>query len=210
MSWLGVVRSDLWSNRVLASRLLIEQPRTIRRRGPFGREVRYSLVSKSESTKHLHTYLNDHLAGSVSALELLDYLIERHEQDRFGKFFRDLRNEVQADQDTLRDLIRRLDVEESSVRKAGAWIAEKLGRAKIAAADVQDSYGLLQALEGLALGITGKKLLWRSLAKIASSATKLQGTDFARLEKRADEQIERVEVERLLTARAALSDREQT
>jgi hypothetical protein len=175
---------------------LIEQRRTIQRRGPFIREVRYIFVDESDSTKHLHTYLNDHLAGSVSALELLDYLIEHHEQDRFGKFFRDLRNEVQADQDTLRDLIRRLDAEEGSVRKAGAWIAEKLGRVKIAAAGVRDNYGLLQALEGLVLGITGKKLLWRSLAEIASSATKLHGIDFARLEKRADEQIQRVEAER--------------
>ncbi|MEY2492103.1 MAG: hypothetical protein QOH24_1054 [Verrucomicrobiota bacterium] len=167
-------------------------------------------MNESDSTKHLHIYLNDHLAGSVSALELLDYLIEHHGQDRFGRFFRDLRDEVQADQDTLRDLIRRLDAEESSVRKAGAWIAEKLGRVKIAAAGVEDNYGLLQALEGLVLGITGKKLLWRSLAEIASRETKLQGIDLARLEKRADEQIERVEAERLLAARAALSDRDQT
>jgi hypothetical protein len=200
----------LCPNRVLAFRLLIEQGRTIRRRSPFIREVRYSFVNQSDSTKHLHTYLNDHLAGSISAVELLDYLIERHEQDRFGKFFRDLRNDIQADQDTLRDLIRKLNAEESSVRKAGAWIAEKLGRVKIAGAGVRDNYGLLQALEGLELGITGKKLLWRSLAKIASSITELQGTDFAGLEKRAQEQIDRVEAERLLTAQAALSDREQT
>jgi hypothetical protein len=200
----------LCPNRVLAFRLLIEQGRTIRRRSPFIRELRYSFVNQSDSTKHLHTYLNDHLAGSISAVELLDYLIERHEQDRFGKFFRDLRNDIQADQDTLRDLIRKLNAEESSVRKAGAWIAEKLGRVKIAGAGVRDNYGLLQALEGLELGITGKKLLWRSLAKIASSITELQGTDFAGLEKRAQEQIDRVEAERLLTAQAALSDREQT
>jgi len=143
-------------------------------------------------------------------MELLDYLIERHEQDRFGKFFRDLRDDIEADQDTLRDLIRKLNAEESSVRKAGAWIAEKLGRVKIAGAGVRDNYGLLQALEGLELGITGKKLLWRSLAEISSSITELQGTDFAGLEKRAQEQIDRVEAERLLTGRAALSDREQT
>lgn len=167
-------------------------------------------MSKPDWREHLQTYLNDHLAGSVSALELLDYLIEHHEQDRFGKFFRDLRNDIQADQDALRDLIRKLDAEESGVRKAGAWIAEKFGRVKIAAGGVRDSLGLLQALEGLALGITGKKFLWRSLAEIASSITQLQGTDFARLERRAQEQIERVEAERLLVARAALSDREQT
>jgi len=169
-------------------------------RDPFQSEVRYSIVTHSKSTRHLHTYLNDHLAGSVAALELLDHLIKRHEKNPLEMFLRDLRTEISADQETLRTLIRKLGAEESSVRKAGAWIVQKIGKMKIGSANADDRFGLLQALEALALGISGKKLLWRLLGTIASHVAELEGTDFHRLEMRAEEQITRVEAERLRTA----------
>ena len=153
------------------------------------------------SIEILATYLNDHLAGSVAAIELLDDLIEHHSEDRFGKFFSDLRDDIHTDQEKLRDLIAKLGAKESALRKAAGWVSEKFGRAKIGDAD--DSAELLQALEGLALGITGKKLLWRSLAAIASDFVALQGTDFGELEKRAHDQFERVESLRLEMAREA-------
>ena len=155
----------------------------------------------SPGRERLHTYLNDHLAGSVAAIELLDDLIEHHSEDRFGKIFRDLRDEIEADQETLRDLIRKLGAKESAVRKAGAWLAEKFSRVKIGDAD--DSAELLQALEGLALGISGKQLLWRSLAAIEANFPALQGSDFSELEKRAHDQFERVEGLRMQMVREA-------
>ena len=155
----------------------------------------------SPGRERLHTYLNDHLAGSVAAIELLDNLIEHHSEDRFGKIFRDLRDEIEADQETLRNLIRKLGAEESAVRKAGAWLAEKFSRVKIGDAD--DSAELLQALEGLALGISGKQLLWRSLAAIEANFPALQGSDFSELEKRAHDQFERVERLRMQMVREA-------
>ena len=155
----------------------------------------------SPGRERLHTYLNDHLAGSVAAIELLDDLIKHHSEDRFGKIFRDLCDEIEADQETLRNLIRKLGAEESAMRKAGAWVAEKFSRVKIGDAD--DSVELLQALEALALGITGKQLLWRSLGAIAPNFAALQGMDFGELEKRAQEQFERVETLRLEMAREA-------
>jgi uncharacterized protein YukE len=160
-------------------------------------------VSEEESPgrEHLHTYLNDHLAGSVAAIELLEKVIEHHSEDRFGKIFSDWRNDIQADQETLRNLMRKLGAEESAIRKAGAWVAEKFSRIKIG--DPDDSAGLLQALEALALGITGKRLLWRSLRAITSNFVPLQGTDFGKLEKRAQDQFEQVETLRLEMAREA-------
>ena len=155
----------------------------------------------SPGRERLHTYLNDHLAGSVAAIELLDDLIEHHSEDRFGKIFRDLQDEIEADQETLRDLIRKLGAKESAVRKAGAWLAEKFSRVKIGDAD--DSAELLQALEGLALGISGKQLLWRSLAVIEANFPALQGSDFSELEKRAHDQFERVERLRMQMVREA-------
>jgi hypothetical protein len=160
-------------------------------------------VSQQESpaSERLHIYLNDHLAGSVAAIELLDNLIKHHSEDRFGKFFTDLRDDIHTDQEKLRDLIAKLGAKESALRKAAGWLSEKFGRAKIGDAD--DSAELLQALEGLALGITGKKLLWHSLAAIAPDFPALQGVDFSELEKRARDQFERVDRLRLEVAREA-------
>jgi len=153
------------------------------------------------SGEGLNLYLNDHLAGSVAAIEIIDHVIEHHPEDRFGKFFHDLRNEIYADQETLSSLMRKVGAEQSAIRKASAWLAEKFSRAKFG--DTGDSVELLQAAEGLALGITGKRLLWRSLAAIAPNFPALQGTDFAELEARAQDQFERVEALRLQMTREA-------
>jgi hypothetical protein len=160
-------------------------------------------VSTEESPgyERLHLYLNDHLAGSVAAIELIDNLISDHPQNRFVKFFRDLRNEIHADQEKLRNLIQKVGAKESAVRKAGAWLAEKFGRTKLG--DPDDRAELLEALEGLALGITGKRLLWRSLATISANFPELQGTDFNVLEERAQDQFSRVEDLRMDVMREA-------
>ena len=76
------------------------------------------------SEKDLTIYLNDHLAGSVGALELLDHLIETYKGDPLERFFKDLRDEIDADQSTLENLIETLGAKESTMRKAGAWMAE--------------------------------------------------------------------------------------
>jgi len=154
--------------------------------------------------KELATYLNDHLAGSVSAIELLDHLIKTHEGKPLAKFFTDLRNDVSADQEVLRKILKRFNANESAVRKAGAWLAEKFGRVKIeAAGDKVGELGLVQALEILVLGITGKQLLWRVLSATFGSSPLLNGVNLGQLEERAIEQIERVETKRLEAARQA-------
>lgn len=154
------------------------------------------------SKEKLTTYLNDHLAGSVGALELLDHLIETYKGKPIELFFKDLRNEISADQGTLQDLIEKLGKEESPVRKAGAWVAEKFSRAKIRlSVSEEGKIGLFHALEGLVLGITGKRGLWTALAAAADTVPQLRELDYAHLEKRAAEQCGRVEAKRLEVAR---------
>src|SRR5213080_13589 len=153
--------------------------------------------------KALTSYLNDHLAGSVAAIKLLDRLIDNHKGHRLEKFLVDLREDVHADQEVLQNLMRKLDLEESSVCKAGAWVAETIGQAKIALSG--DSVSLLQAMDGLALGVTGKKLLWRALRTVAAALSQLQGIDLSRLAQQAADQFERVEKERLHLSREAFT-----
>jgi hypothetical protein len=158
------------------------------------------------SKEELPIYLNDHLAGSVGALELLDRLIETYKGKALEQFFTDLRNEIDADQDTLQNLIDKLGKEESAVRKAGAWVAEKFSRAKIRlSASEEDQMGLFHALEVLVLGTTGKRGLWAALAAAADTVPPLRVVDYERLIKRAEDQRNRVETKRLEVARNVFS-----
>jgi hypothetical protein len=155
--------------------------------------------------KELDSYLNDHLAGSVGALELIEHWAHLHDGKPLGVFFSQIDTEIRADQNVLRNLMRRLGLGESSLRKASAWAAEKVGRVRLMiAGGEQESLGLVLSLEGLIMGIVGKKLLWRSLA--AANLAELNGYDFRELERRAEQQIDRIEAERIRAAKLVLTD----
>jgi hypothetical protein len=146
--------------------------------------------------KELDSYLNDHLAGSVSALELIDHWVSARKGEPLGAFFSELEAEIKADQETLRNVMRCCGVEESTVRKAGAWAAEKVGRMRLMiAGDEPDTLGLVLTLEGLIMGVAGKKLMWRAVA--AAKSPQLTSYDFEDLRRRAEKQIERIEAERM-------------
>jgi hypothetical protein len=154
--------------------------------------------------KELDSYLNDHLAGSIGAIELITHWAKLYQGKPLGAFFDGLEAEIRADQDTLRNLMRCLGVEESKMRQASAWAAEKLGRARIViAGDEPGSLGLVLGLEGLIMGITGKQLLWRSLG--AANLPKTEGFAFKELQRRAEEQIEWTEAERIRAAQQAFA-----
>jgi len=158
------------------------------------------------ATDALATYLNDHLAGSVAALELLDTLAEHEEDPALTQTLRGLHREISADQATLRGLIGRLDGGESSVKRAAAWLGEKAGRIKLAlAAREHPALARLEGLEALAMGIQGKRGLWRALAQVAAADPRLAGQSYGELEARAVAQHELVERARLAAAREALA-----
>ena len=151
---------------------------------------------------NLTAYLNDHLAGSVAALELIDDLISALDDESLKKFLAELKREIEADQKVLEQIIESADKSESVVRKTAAWISEKAARAKFKiGGEDPGGLGLVQALEMLALGIRGKESLWRTLQNCGFAA--LPGVDFTRLEQRAVEQQQSVEAKRLEAAKAA-------
>jgi hypothetical protein len=152
-------------------------------------------------TDELYNYLNDHLAGSVAALELLDRLVKACDGRPLERFFRELRSDIHEDQEQLKELIAKLGAEESAMRKAGAWVAEKLTRPTIDLSE-DSEIGVYLALETLLLGITGKRSLWRGLQAASRTVPELARLDYSGLEKRAIEQCERVEARRLEIARS--------
>jgi hypothetical protein len=154
---------------------------------------------------YLATYLNDHLAGSEVALELLEHLERAHAGSPLARFAAALGVEIEADRRELEGLMARLQVAMSRPRKVTAWLSEKMTELKLRLDDTAGGpLRQLEILEALSLGIEGKRLLWRSLVVAAEARPEIDGTDFGRLERRAEEQRHTVEPWRLEAARAAL------
>jgi hypothetical protein len=154
---------------------------------------------------NLATYLNDHLAGAVMALELLDQLVTAHSRSELGDFFHQLHSDIAADRDELRGLMERLEISESGTRKASAWLAEKITQLKLKFDDPKGgSFRLFESLEALSLGIEGKRSLWITLMTVSAKSTSLEILDYERLRDRAQEQRDRVDKLRLEIAGKAL------
>lgn len=153
----------------------------------------------------LATYLNDHLAGAVAALDLLGRLEAAQAGTPAASELAELRAEIAADRQALATLMSRLNVDESRSRKALAWLTERATHFKLRLDDSPDgALGRLEALDALALGIEGKHALWQALAVVADGAPGLEGVDYQALTQRADDQRRRVEQMRLEAARTAL------
>ncbi len=157
------------------------------------------------SKEHLETYLNDHLAGSVAAIELLDHLTESQQYPPLRGFFVQLKSEVEGDQKELKSLMERRDLSESVARRASAWLAGKVTELKLALDDTSGGdLRLMESLEFLSLGIEGKRLLWIALAATDENVSAFQRVDFGRLIKSAEDQRARVDEQRVAAARKAL------
>jgi hypothetical protein len=151
----------------------------------------------------LVVYLQDHLAGSAAAVEILRGLGDEHEGQPLGRFASDLLIEVERDRAILETLIERVGGGTSPLKETTAWLGAKLSRFKLGR-ELSDDLGVLEALEVVALGIQGKRALWDALSAIGADP-RLRGLDLPNLIERAVSQHDRVEKERLKAARAAFS-----
>ena len=143
------------------------------------------------SDRYLAIYLNDHLAGSVAGIELARRAKASNEGTEIGTVLAEVCAEIEADQETLREAMRRLEVSEDRVKPVLGWVGEKLGRLK-PNGQLRGYSPLSRVLEieGLLIGIAGKRMLWRSLER--SCESRLPGLDLGALEARAKAQQQRL------------------
>jgi len=153
----------------------------------------------------LAVYLHDHLAGSSFAVELLEFLRDQHAGQRLGDSAAAILAEVEEDRKVLQEIIGRVGNHVPILKEASAWVGEKLSELKLR----QGAFGTFEAVEALALGIQGKLALWRALAIIAETDSRLRGVDFNQLAARAESQHSLAEELRLQAARAAFASAPQ-
>lgn len=150
----------------------------------------------------LAIYLNDHLAGSVVGEQLCRRARASNQGSELGESLAAICAEIEADRQTLRQLMARLGVAESRVKPAGAWLAEKLGRLKLnGQLHGYSPLSRVVELEGLEAGVAGKEMLWKALGQKFGDG--LSGFDFDALAARAEAQRQRIEACRLDAAATA-------
>ena len=160
------------------------------------------------ANESLATYLNDHLAGSVVALELLDHLEEDGAGTAEASLLAGVHADIEADRQELEAFMARLGIAVSAPRKATGWLIEMVSEIKLHLDDAGDgALRRLEALETVSLGIAGKQALWHALAAAAEGAPELNGLDYARLGQRAETQRAVVESLRLRAAQEAIGPR---
>jgi len=155
-------------------------------------------------TDPLTRYLQDHLAGSVAALQLMETLADHERGLPLEQKLRGLHAEVTEEQERLMAILARLGGEESSLKQVAAWLTEKLHRGRLALVERADpALARLTGLESLALGLQGKLALYRALEDVAPDDPRLGGYPFAALQARTLLQHAMIEQERMAAARAA-------
>ena len=158
----------------------------------------------TDARRQLAIYLNDHLAGSTGAVELIRRAVGEYEGTELGTFFAGIGAEIDEDRDSLKAIMAENGIGSDSIKIAAAWAAEKVGRLKFNGALLRRSpLTPLIELETLAVGITGKLALWRGLREQPADAQAEARLD--ELIARAERQLATVEPRRLEAARQALT-----
>jgi hypothetical protein len=154
----------------------------------------------------LAIYLRDHLAGSRFGLELVSRLHgENRDEPEFEPVLAQLREQIAGDRDALLDVMRRLGVSPDPVKERLAWAAEKAGRLKLnGRLRGYSPLSRLLELESLAMGVLGKRSMWRSLMATHGEDPRLSGVELDLLVARADAQLAAIETLRTAAALLAL------
>ncbi|MDB5326542.1 MAG: hypothetical protein JWM57_2111 [Phycisphaerales bacterium] len=166
-----------------------------------------SKMASSPVSPLLETYLDDHLAGAVAGVALLDDLLQMNRGSELAEVIDGLRLKVSDDRKVLEQLIANLGFRQSRVRSTSAWLAEKLTRLKARIDDrAGGTFQLMEMIEAMSLGVEGKRMLWVALSAVAEISPTLNAVDYGRLIKRAQDQRQVLETLRLSLATKAFAD----
>ena len=147
---------------------------------------------------YLKIYLEDHYAGATAGLELARRSASANSGTHYGDVLSRMAQEIDEDRDALRQIMSDLGIEPDRLKVVGAWAGEKAGRLKLNGHVTGYSpQSRVIELEGLVLGVTGKRCLWAALKHVAPQEPRLRIDDLEVLIDRADRQREELEEQRL-------------
>ncbi|MFE7775239.1 hypothetical protein ACFU5O_15305 [Streptomyces sp. NPDC057445] len=140
--------------------------------------------------KALSIYLNDHLAGSTSGVELSRRIARVHRTSARAGELQQLADDIAEDRQSLLELMDALDIAPRRYKVYGGWAAEKAARLKPNGRVLRRSgLSTLIELETLRLGIQGKHHLWNALLPVAEESDRLDTSRLRTLVERATDQM---------------------
>jgi len=159
---------------------------------------------------YLKIYLEDHYAGATAGLELARRTAGANSGNVYGDVLERVAREIEEDRDSLRAMMTTLGVGPDRFKVAGAWAGEKAGRLKLNGHLTGYSpQSRVIEIEGLVVGVTGKRCLWAALRHIAAQETRLDVEELDRLIARADSQLAALEEQRLRAVSEAVAAAER-
>jgi hypothetical protein len=154
----------------------------------------------------IDVYLNDHLAGATFGADLARRLEAQTEGTDFQREMSRLATEIEADLDTLTDLMQRMGSAQDPSKQVAAWVAQKASRLKLTGlTSGGDELGTFLSIEALSLGVEGKASLLTTLRELRDHYPELRSTDLDDLLQRAQRQRQVLETERIAAARRSLT-----
>jgi hypothetical protein len=159
------------------------------------------MTSPSDERALLAIYLNDHLAGAVAGVELVERLAGAERDWVGGEALRRLADEIAEDRQVLLEMLSALDVPVRHYKTWAAWAAEKVVRLKLNGRLLSRSpLSRVVELETMRLAVEGKAAGWRTLGVVATWDERLDTDRLDGLNDRARRQIEELERLRVLAA----------
>lgn len=157
--------------------------------------TRLARDSNGSAEKHqsLIAYLRDHLTGADAAIQVVRRLSSTHRHTQDGRLFHQLADEFELDREIVRSLLAQLGASPRSLKRVAGHASGFL--LSLSAGEKSGDLSLLRTLEGLAIGIQGKRCMWRALQEL-TTAGPADRDRFSELESRALRQWESIEQRR--------------
>ena len=148
-----------------------------------------------DRTSALATYLREHLSGSDAAIRVVERLRRTHAGTAEGRLFGALFIDFQHERDVVQAMLGEIGASTVSAKRIVTGAGGAL-MAPGAASSERGGLAFFRALEGLAVGVQGKRLLWRAMQELEPPFTQISRGRLRELETLAVRQCEAIDERR--------------
>jgi len=149
---------------------------------------------RGDKRASLVAYLREHLTGSDAAIQVVGHLRLVHAGTQEGRLFASLFDEFREEREIVRALLAQAGASPLSVKRlAGQATGAVLS---LGAGGERGDLSLFRTLEGLAVGVQGKRCMWRALQSLLGDQPIPSARSLAGLEAMAVRQWEAIEERR--------------
>jgi hypothetical protein len=149
---------------------------------------------QGDKRRALATYMRDHLAGADTAIQLVQRLSDAYRGVPEGALFESLYEQFREDRGVVEGLLAELGYTSRSAKRLAGQATGSALRA--VAGGAPGDLSLFRTLEALAIGVQGKRCLWRAAQAIVALPHPPGRRSFVELEADAVRQWETIERDR--------------